>query len=85
MRKFNVEEIHLLYRTDTWHSHSSMRLVGAFSSRSKLNDYLNRMKRCGELTDYDLQMLAEQNQTQGRETNYLISTKKINPTYEPER
>lgn len=75
------QEIILLYSADAWRSHSSMRLEGVFSGRDTLNSYLNQMKCCDELTDYDLQMLSEQNQTQGRDTNYLIETETINPSY----
>nr|DAE55300.1 MAG TPA: hypothetical protein [Caudoviricetes sp.] len=72
----------LLYSTDAWHSHSSRELIGAFSDQDKLDKYLSEMEQADELTDEDMMMLANHGQTQGRNTNYLIETEKINPEYE---
>lgn len=72
----------LLYSTDAWHSHSSRELIGAFSDQEKLDKYLSKMERANKLTDEDMIMLANHGQTQGRDTNYLIETEKLNPEYE---
>lgn len=40
------------------------------------------MKRAGKLSDEDMAMLINYNQTQGRDINYLVETEKINPKYE---
>lgn len=80
-----MKEVTLLYSTDAWHSHSSRELVGVFSSPDKLNGYLSKMKKNKRLTDEDLKMLAEHNQTQGNNTNYLIEIEKVNPQYDNRR
>lgn len=77
-----MKEVILLYSTDAWHSHSSRELVGVFSCPYKLKSYFLKMKKANRLTDEDLKMLAEHNQTQGNHTNYLIETEKVNPQYD---
>ena len=77
-----MKEVILLYSTDAWHSHSSRELVGVFSSPYKLRGYLSKMRKAKRLTDEDLVMLAEHNQTQGDNTNYLIEIEKVNPQYD---
>lgn len=72
----------LLYSTDAWHSNSSQELIGAFSDQDKLDKYLSKMEQANKLTDEDMMMLANHGQTQGRDTNYLIETEKLNPEYE---
>lgn len=80
-----MKEVILLYSTDAWHSNSSRELVGVFSSTYKLKSYFLKMKKAKQLTDEDLEMLAEHNQTQGNNTNYLIETEKVNPQYDNRR
>lgn len=79
------EEIFLLFSADAWHSTSSKELVGVFSDRDKLDDYLCEMERQGELIDEDIAMLNRIEQTQGRDINYSFTTEKINPKYEQKR
>lgn len=76
------EEVTLLYSTDAWHSQSSRELLGAFSGQDELDKYLSDMERANRLTDEYMVMLARHGQTQGRDTNYLIETEKLNPEYE---
>lgn len=71
----------MLYSTDAWHTHSSRELVGVFSSQDELNKYLSKMERADKLTSEDMATLISHNQTQGRDTNYLVETAKINPKY----
>lgn len=75
-------EIYILFSADAWHSHSSEEMLGVFSDRGKLNEYLLKLSKDVGLTDYDMELLQSINQTQGCETNYRISTEKINPKYE---
>lgn len=76
------DEVIILYSTDAWHTHSSRELVGVFSGQDELNKYLSKMERADKLTNEDMTMLISHNQTQGRDTNYLVETEKINPKYE---
>lgn len=80
--KEEFQKVIILYSTDAWHTHISRELVGVFSNQDELNKYLSKMEQAKELTDYDMSMLVSQNQTQGRDTNYLVETEKINPKYE---
>lgn len=77
----HLDKVIMLYSTDAWHSQSSRELVGVFSGQGELNRYLSEMEQANELTDEDMAMLVSQNQTQGRDTNYLVETEKINPKY----
>lgn len=76
------DEVIILYSTDAWHTHTSRELVGVFSGQDELNKYLSKMERADKLTNEDMTMLISHNQTQGRDTNYLVETEKINPKYE---
>lgn len=80
--KEESQKVIILYSTDAWHSHSSEEMLGIFSDRGKLNEYLQKLSKDVGLTDYDMELLQSINQTQGREANYRISTEKINPKYE---
>lgn len=79
------DKVIMLYSTDAWHTHTSRQLIGVFSDQGELNRYLSEMEQANEMTDEDMAMLVSQNQTQGRDTNYLVETEEINPIYEPER
>jgi hypothetical protein len=81
-RKQIMNEVLLLYSTDAWHSHSSRELLGAFSRQDELDKYLSDMAQANRLTDEDMVRLVRHRQTQGRDTNYLIETEKLNPKYE---
>ena len=76
------DNVIMLYSTDAWHTHNSRELVGVFSNQDELNKYLSKMKRAGKVSDEDMAMLINYNQTQGRDINYLVETEKINPKYE---
>lgn len=75
------EEVHILYSTDAWHSHSSRELIGVFSDRETLDGYVYKMRRKAKLSDDDLAGLNREDQTHGRDTNYLITTEILNPQY----
>lgn len=76
-----MNEVLLLYSTDAWHSHSSRELLGIFSGQNELDKYLSDMERANRLTDEDMVMLVRHKQTQGRDTNYLVTTEILNPQY----
>lgn len=44
-----------------------------------------KMEQANKLTDEDISILVSQNQTQGRDTNYLVETQIINLKDEPKR
>lgn len=74
-------EVHILYSTDAWHSRSSRELLGVFSDLETLDEYIYKMRRKAKLSDEDLAGLNRENQTQGRDTNYLVITEILNPQY----
>lgn len=71
----------ILYGTDTWLSKESEFIVGVFSCQERLDDYLEGMHTAQILSDYDLQMLRDERQTQGRETNYRVQEEAFDPIY----
>lgn len=74
-----TEEVLILYSCDAWHTPQNRSLVGVFSCRERLDNFLQAMRREHALSDYDLQMLREQNQTQGHEVNYQIEEVPVDP------
>ena len=70
----NRLQVYLLYRSDAWHSRSSMRLVAPFSSFGKVMEYLRRKKEEFRLTAEDLKTFENDRQTQGRDENYLCES-----------
>lgn len=68
------KEIYLLHTANQWIEHDSMRLVAAFTNIENIILYLENT-----LNSEDLQELESNMQTQGKETNYVILTEKLNP------
>lgn len=83
----NRLQVYLLYRSDAWHSRSSMELVAPFSSFANMMEYLRRKKREFRLTEDDLEEFENNRQTQGRDENYLCESDYLDvlPEPEPER
>lgn len=80
----NRPEVYLLYRSDAWHSRSSMELVAPFSSFGNLLEYLRRKKKEFHLTTDDLEEFENNRQTQGRDENYLCESDYLDVLPEPE-
>lgn len=81
----NCPQVYLLYRSDAWHSRSSMELIAPFSSLENMMEYLRRKKREFRLTADDLTELENNRQTQGRDENYLYESDYLDmlPEQEP--
>lgn len=76
-----MEEVKILYETDVWHSHSSKEIVGVFSDADELDIYLKKMVRKRKITQEDYEELLRQNQTQGRQNNFMIEEEELNPKF----
>lgn len=74
-------EVTLFYRTDEHHSFASYELIGVFTNKKAFRKYLRKMKKSGILTHEDMDMLENQNQTQGNDNNYVIETEESNPDF----
>lgn len=70
----NRSQVYLLYRSDAWHSRSSMRLVAPFSSFGKVMEYLRRKKEEFRLTAEDLKTFENNRQTRRHDENYLCES-----------
>ena len=70
----NRPQVYLLYRSDAWHSRSSMELVAPFSSLENMREYLRRKKKEFRLTESVLEEFENNRQTQGRDENYLYES-----------
>lgn len=83
----NRPRVYLLYRSDAWHSCSSMELIAPFSSFENMMEYLRRKKKAFRLTASDLEEFENNRQTQGRDENYLYESEYMDilPEAEPER
>ncbi len=83
----NRPKVYLLYRSDAWHSRSSMELVAPFSSFENMMEYLRCKKKEFHLTASDLEEFGNNRQTQGRDENYLYESDYLDvlPEPEPER
>lgn len=83
----NRPRVYLLYRSDAWHSRSSMELIAPFSSLENIMEYLRRKKREFRLTGSDLEEFENNRQTQGRDENYLYESDYLDvlPEPDPER
>ena len=68
-------EVFLLYSCDT----QSQNLTGIFSSKEKLERYINELKVAGMLNDNNLHQLQTIRQTQGLKVNYMIEILPLNP------
>ena len=64
---------------DAWHSYSSFRTIGAFSTLKMLVCYL---KKFDKLSEYDIECISDIGQTQGRKINYIVEMLDINPKFE---
>lgn len=82
----NRPQVYLLYRSDAWHSRSSMELIAPFSSLENMMEYLRRKKKEFRLTESDLEEFENNRQTQGRDGNYLYESDYLDvlPEQEPE-
>lgn len=82
----NRPQVYLLYRSDAWHSRSSMELIAPFSSLENMMEYLRRKKKEFRLTADDLTEFENNRQTQGRDENYLYESDYLDvlPEQEPE-
>lgn len=82
----NRPQVYLLYRSDAWHSRSSMELIAPFSSLENMMEYLRRKKKEFRLTESDLEEFENNRQTQGRDENYLYESDYLDvlPEQEPE-
>lgn len=80
----NRPQVYLLYRSDAWHSRSSMELVALFSSFGNMMEYLRRKKEEFRLTASDLQEFENNRQTQGHDENYLCESDYLDVLPEPE-
>lgn len=76
-----METVYLLFSTDAWHSKESRELIGVFSEREILDEYIYKMRRREKLSDDDIAMLNREDQTQGRDVNLLITNEILNPKY----
>lgn len=70
-----ARSVTIAFSCDAWHSHASKEIVGVFSTKKialkNLKKFLDRE---------DLYDLEQHNQTQGRETNYILESYTINAT-----
>jgi hypothetical protein len=74
-----MKKVFLLSSCDAWHSHSSFRTVGVFSTLKILVGYL---KKYDKLSKYDIIQILAIGQTQGRKVNYCVETLDVNPKYD---
>lgn len=83
----NRPQVYMLYRSDAWHSSSSMELVALFSSFANMMEYLRRKKKEFHLKASELEEFKNNRQTQGRNENYLYESDylDVQPDPEPER
>ncbi len=80
----NRPQVYLLYRSDAWHSRSSMELIAPFSSLENMMEYLRRKKKEFRLTADDLTEFENNRQTQGRDENFLYESECLDELPEPE-
>lgn len=80
----NRPQVYLLYRSDAWHSRSSMELIAPFSSLENMMEYLRRKKKEFRLTADDLTEFENNRQTQGRDENFLYESEYLDELPEPE-
>jgi len=74
-----MKTVFLLSSCDTFHSYSSFRTIGVFSTLIMLVRYL---KKYDKLTECDIFKIIAIGQTQGREVNYYVERLKVNPKFE---
>jgi hypothetical protein len=66
-----MAQIVIVSSADAWHSHSSKEIIGVFRTKETA---VKRTVKKFKLSEDDRTMLDAHNQTQGRETNYIIDT-----------
>ena len=71
-----MKTVFLLSSCDAWHSYSSFRTIGVFSTLKLLVRYL---KRYDKLTEQDIFQILSIGQTQGRNVNYFTERLNVNP------
>jgi len=74
-----MKKVFILSSCDSWHSHSSFRTVGAFSTLKMLVGYL---KKYDNIAEQDMVQIIAIGQTQGRKVNYCVETLDVNPKYD---
>jgi hypothetical protein len=74
-----MKTVFLLSSCDAWHSRSSFRTIGAFSTLKILVQYL---KKYDKLSKSDVIQILAIGQTQGRKVNYCVETLEVNPKYD---
>lgn len=74
-----MDEVFVLFTTDTWHTPDSKSLIGVFTSHAKAvkgADDHSKESEEGELSKHDVLLIGWKNgginQTQGRSENYII-------------
>lgn len=80
----NRPQVYMLYRSDAWHSRSSMELIALFSSVANMMEYLRRKKKEFHLKARDLEEFKNNRQTQGRDENYLYESDYLDVLPDPE-
>ena len=75
-----MQQVFLLYTCDGFLSTNSMRLLGVYSTKEKAILAARKDAKDEEkvpLTKWEREYLERYNQTQGRETNYLIDPQEV--------
>jgi hypothetical protein len=74
-----MKQVYLLKSSDEWHSTSSERLIGVYSSRRNAIKAAKIYNGIGTSLSNDIAYkLEEQNQTQGLEINFSIEITNLN-------
>lgn len=76
LNEMKNQEVYILFSCNQWHEHDSKRLVACFTDTNNVLDYVFKF-----LSSDDAKNLIDNGQTQGRETNYILNTEKLNPEY----
>jgi len=74
-----MKTVFLLSSCDAWHSYSSFRTIGVFSTFKLLVRYL---KKYDKLTEQDIFHIISIGQTQGRNVNYYTERLNVNPKFD---
>ena len=69
-----MKTVFVLSSCDAWHSYSSFRTIGIFSTMKKLLKYL---KKCHKLKNWEIEQISTIGQTQGRHENFFVEEMKI--------
>jgi len=74
-----MKKVFILSSCDSWHSYSSFRMVGTFSTLKMLVGYL---KKYDNIAEQDIVQIIAIGQTQDRNINYCVETLDVNPKYD---